>query len=51
MSKLADALRRMDELRFQAQIVRIEECLRVDAAWNLEAALASSHRCRRVLGY
>jgi len=44
MLKAAEALRRLDAGRFEPQIARIEECLRVDATWNLEAALAS---CRR----
>jgi hypothetical protein len=44
MRNTAETLRRLDESRFRAQIARIEECLRVDANWNLEAALAS---CRR----
>ncbi len=44
MLKTAETLRRLDAQRFETQIARIEECLRVDAAWNLEAALAS---CRR----
>jgi hypothetical protein len=44
MWKTAETLRRLDAGRFETQIARIEECLRVDAAWNLEAALAS---CRR----
>jgi hypothetical protein len=45
MSQLAERLRGLDERRFGAQIARIEECLRVDANWNLEAALASGKRC------
>jgi hypothetical protein len=44
MSHTAETLRRLDESRFRAQISKIEECLRVDANWNLEAALASSKR-------
>lgn len=44
MSRTAETLRRLDESRFCAQIARIEECLRVDANWNLEAALASCKR-------
>lgn len=47
MMKLAECLRRLDEGRFAEQIARIEECLRVDAGWNLEAALASCNRARR----
>ena len=44
MRHTAETLRRLDESRFRAQIARIEECLRVDANWNLEAALASGKR-------
>jgi hypothetical protein len=44
MRNTAETLRRLDESRFRAEIARIEECLRVDANWNLEAALASCKR-------
>lgn len=44
MRHTAETLRRLDESRFRAEIARIEECLRVDANWNLEAALASYRR-------
>jgi hypothetical protein len=44
MRNTAETLRRLDQDRFRAEIARIEECLRVDANWNLEAALASSKR-------
>jgi hypothetical protein len=44
MLKTAETLRRLDADRFEPQIARIEECLRVDAAWNLAAALASLRR-------
>jgi hypothetical protein len=44
MWNTAVTLRRLDESRFRAEIARIEECLRVDANWNLEAALASCKR-------
>ena len=44
MRHTAETLRRLDESRFRAQIARSEECLRVDANWNLEAALASGKR-------
>jgi len=44
MRHTAEALRRIDGVRFQAEIARIEECLRVDADWNLEAALATARR-------
>jgi hypothetical protein len=47
MTKLAECLRRLDEGRFAAQIARIEESLRVDAHWDLDAALASCRRARR----
>jgi hypothetical protein len=50
MMKLADSLRRLDEARFRDQIARIEETLRVDATWNLEAALASYARSHRPPG-
>ena len=46
MRRAADQLRLIDEQRFKGQIARIEECLRRDAAWNLEAALTSCHRWR-----
>jgi len=49
MRNTAETLRRLDEGRFRAEIARIEECLRVDANWNLEAALASSRRQFRPL--
>ena len=35
-----------DVQRFESQIAAIEECLRRDAGWNLEAALASCDRRR-----
>jgi hypothetical protein len=44
MTRTADTLRRLDPCRFAIPIARIEEYLRVDAGWNLEAALAC---CRR----
>ena len=44
MRNTAETLRRLDESRFRAEIARIEECLRVAASWNLEAALASCKR-------
>jgi hypothetical protein len=44
MRNTAETLRRLDESRFREEIARIEECLRVDANWNLEAALASCKR-------
>jgi hypothetical protein len=44
MRNTAETLRGLDESRFRAEIARIEECLRVDASWNLEAALASCKR-------
>jgi hypothetical protein len=44
MRRTAETLRRLDARRFEAPIGRIEECLRIDANWNLEAALAF---CRR----
>ena len=44
MRRAADQLRLLDEPRFKRQIARIEECLRRDAAWDLEAALTSCHR-------
>ena len=36
MWNTAETLRRLDESRFRAEISRIEECLRVDANWNLD---------------
>jgi hypothetical protein len=50
MMKLAETLRRLDERRFCEQIARIEETLRIDATWNLEAALASCARSRKAAG-
>jgi hypothetical protein len=44
MRRTAERLRLLDEGRFQRQIARIDECLRIDAAWNLEAALRSCDR-------
>ena len=44
MRRTAERLRLLDEGRFQCQIARIDECLRADAAWNLEAALRSCDR-------
>jgi hypothetical protein len=44
MRHTAETLRRLDEARFRAEIARIEEYLRVDANWNLEAALATCKR-------
>jgi hypothetical protein len=46
MRRTAERLRLLDERLFERQIVRIEECLRRDAGWNLEAALASCDRWR-----
>ncbi len=45
MHATAERLRSLDEQRFQQQIERIHECIRRDAAWNLEAALGSAARC------
>jgi hypothetical protein len=47
MERSAETLRLLDERRFQDQITLIEECLRRDAAWNLEAALSSCARWRQ----
>jgi hypothetical protein len=44
MTRLAASLRELDEQRFSGPIARIEELLRVDANWNLDAALASYAR-------
>jgi hypothetical protein len=44
MTRLAASLRQLDEQRFSGPIARIEEMLRIDANWNLEAALASYAR-------
>lgn len=44
MTRLAASLRELDEQRFSVPIARIEEMLRIDANWNLEAALASAKR-------
>jgi hypothetical protein len=44
MRKTAEKLRSLDACRFAAPIARIEEYLRVDAGWNLDAALACSRR-------
>ncbi len=49
MRNTAETLRRLDERRFRAEIARIEEYLRVDANWNLDAALASYRRQLRPL--
>jgi hypothetical protein len=46
MRRSAERLRRLDERGFKRQIARIEECLRRDAEWNLEAALRSCDRWR-----
>jgi hypothetical protein len=46
MRRTAERLRLLDEGRFKPQIARIEECLRRDAEWNLEAALQSCARWR-----
>ena len=46
MRRAAERLRLLDESRFQAEIARINESLRRDATWNLEAALASCDRWR-----
>jgi hypothetical protein len=46
MTRTARQLRLLDARRFENQIATIEECLRRDAAWNLEAALASCDRWR-----
>jgi hypothetical protein len=46
MRRAADRLRLLDENRFEAEIARIDECLRRDAAWDLDAALASCDRWR-----
>jgi hypothetical protein len=40
----AERLRRLDARLFEAQIAKIEECLRRDAEWNLNHALASCDR-------
>ena len=55
MHAAAERLRSLDEQRFPQQIERIHECIRRDAAWNLEAALACAARCtegiaRRISG-
>jgi len=50
MRRTAERLRLLDERLFERQIARIEECLHRDAAWNLEAALASCDRWRRPFG-
>jgi len=42
-SRRADQLRLLDGQRFKSQIA-IEECLRKDAAWSLEAALRVATR-------
>jgi len=47
MRRAAERLRLLDESRFEAEIARIDECLRRDAAWSLEAALASCDRWRQ----
>ena len=47
MRRAAESLRLLDESRFQTEIARIDECLRRDAAWGLEAALASCDRWRQ----
>ena len=44
MRRTAERLRRLDPERFQEQIARIEECLRRDAEWDLEAALTCGTR-------
>ena len=44
MRRSAERLRLLDEGRFKSQIARIDECLRTDAAWNLEAALRCCDR-------
>ncbi len=49
MRKAADQLRLLDEQRFKGQIARIEECLRRDATWNLEAALRVAIPRRRLV--
>ena len=46
MRRAAERLRLLDERRFETEIARIDECLRRDAAWSLEAALASCDRWR-----
>jgi hypothetical protein len=48
MRRTAERLRRLDARLFERQIARIEECLRRDATWNLEAALASCDRWREL---
>jgi hypothetical protein len=50
MWKTAERLRLLDARRFENQIAIIEECLRRDAGWNLEAALASCDRWRAYSG-
>ena len=40
----AERLRRLDSHLFREQIAKIEECLRRDAAWNLDYALESCDR-------
>ena len=47
MRRAAECLRLLDAQRFEAEIARIDECLRQDAAWGLEAALASYDRLRQ----
>jgi len=44
MRMTAELLRAIDESRFHPLIVRIEECLRRDANWNLDAALSINER-------
>jgi len=46
MRRAAECLRLLDEHRFKAEIARIDECLRRDATWGLDAALASCERWR-----
>jgi hypothetical protein len=47
MRRAAERLRRLDEQRFEAEIARIDESLRRDASWGLEAALESCDRWRQ----